>query len=346
MKLALDASYSLGQNLTGVGVYSRELLWGFSTAHPEMDFRYYYRLHRFREACKESLPPNVRRRILSDISFLPAFDLFHGLNQRLPGRRMKRAISTFHDLFVMTGEYSTPEFRARFTAQARDAAKRSDLIICVSAFTAGQVEELLGVEKSRLRVVHHGVRFPAANQEPLQLNREKKVILFVGALQKRKNLGPLIRAFEQIGPDWKLVLAGSKGYGAEEILHLIETSPRRTDIELPGYVTDDQLMHLYANSDIFAFPSLDEGFGIPVLEAMAWGVPVLSSDRSALPEVTGDAALHFDPTDEDELTFALQTLTKEEGLRRKLSQMGMERAAQFSWETAVDQTWEVYKELF
>ncbi len=327
-------------------MYSRELLWGLASAHPEIDFRFYYRPHRFLEGRKEDFPGNVAQRILNDFSFLPPLDLFHGLNQRLPGRRMKRAISTFHDLFVITSEYSTPEFRTRFTAQAQDAAKRSDLIICVSSFTAAQVENLLGIEKSRLRVVHHGVRFPAANHEPLQFNREKKIILFVGAIQKRKNLGPLVRAFEQIGPGWKLILAGSKGFGADEIMHLIETSPRRADIEMPGYVTDDQLMELYANCDIFAFPSLDEGFGIPVLEAMAWGIPVLCSDRSALPEVTGDAALHFDPTNEDELTFALQTLTKEEGLRRKLAQMGMERAAQFSWETAVDQTWEVYKELF
>ena len=327
-------------------MYSRELLWGLAMAHPEIDFRFYYRSHHFLAGRKEEFPGNVAAQILNDFPFLAQLDLFHGLNQRLPGRRMKRAISTFHDLFVMTSEYSTPEFRTRFEAQARDAAKRSDLIICVSAFTAGQVEELLGVEKSRLRVVHHGVRFPAANQEPLQLNREKKVILSVGAIQKRKNLGPLIRAFEQIGPDWKLILAGSNGFGAEEIWHLVATSPRRADIEMPGYVTDDQLMQLYANCDIFAFPSLDEGFGIPVLEAMAWGIPVLASDRPALLEVTADAALHFDPTDEDELTLALQTLTKEDGLRRKLSEMGMVRAAQFSWETAVDQTWEVYKELF
>lgn len=346
MKLALDATYSIGKNLTGVGVYSKEILEGLATAHPEVDFRFYYRTHRYLAARQQELPSNVKTRVLNDLSFLPSFELFHGLNQRLSKRKAKRTVTTFHDLFVLTGDYSTPAFKQRFAAQARYAAERSDLIICVSAFTAGQVGELLKVDKSRLRVVHHGVRFPAPNTEPLTLNRDRKVILFVGAIQKRKNLSRLVKAFEQVGPEWKMVLAGSYGFGSEEILEQIAESPRQADIELPGYVTDEELEDLYANCDIFAFPSLDEGFGIPVLEAMAWGIPVFTSDRSAIPEVTGDAAIHVNPEDQEEMIFALKTLTSQEGLRKKLSQMGMERAAQFSWDGAVDQTWEVYKELF
>lgn len=346
LKLALDATYSTGRNLTGVGIYSREILWGLALAHPEVDFHFCYRPHRYLAGRREQFPSNVGLRLLHDAPFLPTFEFLHGLNQRLPKRKAKRFVTTFHDLFVMTADYSTAEFKQRFAEQARDAAERSDLIICVSAFTANQVHELLQVERSKLRVVHHGVRFPAPNQEPLSFNREEKVILFVGALQKRKNLVRLIKAFEQVGPEWRLVLAGSHGFGAEEILDQAANSPRSADIALPGYISDEKLEQYYANCDIFAFPSLDEGFGIPVLEAMAWGIPVLTSNRSAIPEVTGDAALHVDPEDEEEMAFALKTLTSEEGLRRKLSQMGMERAAQFSWETAVDQTWAVYKDLF
>jgi glycosyltransferase involved in cell wall biosynthesis len=346
LKLAIDATYSTGRNLTGVGIYSRELLWGLALAHPEVDFRFCYRSHRYFAGRREQFPANVKIRLLNDAPFLPGFDFLHGLNQRLPRRRSKHFVTTFHDLFVLTADYSTPEFKARFAEQARDAAERSDLIICVSQFTANQVHELLQVERSKLRVVHHGIRFPAANQEPLSMNREEKVILFVGALQKRKNLTRLIKAFEQVGPEWRLVLAGSHGFGASEIVDMAANSPRSADISLPGYITDEQLENYYANCDIFAFPSLDEGFGIPVLEAMAWGIPVLTGNRSALPEVTGDAALHVDPEDTEELTFALKTLTEQEGLRRKLSEMGMARAAEFSWEAAVDQTWAVYKELF
>jgi hypothetical protein len=125
VNIALDATYSIGENLSGVGLYSREILYGVAADHPESRFSFYYRPHRYWRASGENLPPNVKRRLLAEPLLGPRrADVFHGLNQRLPNMRMKRAVATFHDLFVMTGEYSTPEFRARFTEQARDAARR------------------------------------------------------------------------------------------------------------------------------------------------------------------------------------------------------------------------------
>ena len=112
-----------------------------------------------------------------------------------------------------------------------------------------------------------------------------------------------------------------------------------------GYVSPERLEALYGRASIFAFPSLDEGFGIPAIEAMAWGVPVVTSDRSALPEVTADAALHVDPTSVEELTFTLRTLIDQPSLREKMAQKGFAHAAQFTWDRAVDQTWTVYHEL-
>src|SRR5436305_9349415 len=153
MKIALDATYSVGDALSGVGLYSREILLGLATAHPEARFDFCYRPHRYRLA--GALPPNARRRMLLGPQ---SADLFHGLNQRLPRVWRGRAVATFHDLFVMTVEYSTPEFRARFTAQAREAAERADAIIAVSSFTRQQVMDLLGVEASRVTVVPHGCR--------------------------------------------------------------------------------------------------------------------------------------------------------------------------------------------
>ena len=145
---------------------------------------------------------------------------------------MRRAIATFHDLFVMTGEYSTPEFRARFTAQARDAALRADAVIAVSEFTRSQVISLLGVDPARVHVVHHGIR-KLADPGGAPPSREK-VILNVGAIQKRKNIVRLVEAFETLAPPWRLVLAGSHGYGAAEILARIEKSPARERIRSPG----------------------------------------------------------------------------------------------------------------
>jgi glycosyltransferase involved in cell wall biosynthesis len=335
LKIALDATYSVGSALSGVGVYSRELLAGLAAAHPEARFRFCYRPHRFLRA--GNLPPNARRALLLGPQ---SADLFHGLNQRLPRIRRGGAIVTFHDLFVMTGDYSTAEFRARFTAQAREAADRADAIIAVSAFTARQVVELLGVEPSRVHVVHHGVRRLPAPQLP-----RENIVLNVGAIQTRKNIARLVEAFETIDESWRLVLAGSFGHGAEEIQARIERSPARSRITAAGYVSTEELARWYARASIFAFPSLDEGFGIPVLEAMAAGIPVVTSTSSALPEVAGSAALLVDPRDTGALAQALQRLVQDLDLRRELVRLGEERVREFSWDLAVAKTWTVYEKL-
>jgi glycosyltransferase involved in cell wall biosynthesis len=262
------------------------------------------------------------------------------LNQRVD-QRARRTLTTFHDLFVVSGEYSTPEFRARFTDQARRAARNSDLIIAVSQFTAKQVEKLLNVESSRIRVVPHGVDVPLPTA-----GKREEIVLFVGAIQKRKNVARLVRAFEHLPSSWRLMLAGAtEGYGSAEELRAVEESPRRPSIQVLGYVSDEELRALYQRASIFALPSLDEGFGIPVLEAMAHGVPVLTARRSALPEVAGDAALLADPEDQDELNAQLVRLSSDEDLRADLSRRGRERALEFPWSAAVEKTWAVYEEL-
>ena len=125
----------------------------------------------------------------------------------------------------------------------------------------------------------------------------EQVVLNVGAVQKRKNIARLVEAFETVDSGWRLVLAGAAGYDAEEILERISRSPARDRILVCGYVTPAELAGWYARAKIFAFPSLDEGFGMPLLEAMSAGVPIVTSNRSALPEVAGDAALLVDPED-------------------------------------------------
>ena len=342
-KIALDATYSIGEVLSGVGLYSHEILMGLAGAHPEVRFDFCYRPHRYLRAWRAALPPNARRRVLAEPLGPRGADLFHGLNQRLPGIPMRRAIATFHDLFVMTGEYSTPEFRARFTAQARDAANRADAVIAVSEFTRSQVVSLLGVDAARVHVVHHGTR-QFGPQDSTPRGREK-VILNVGAIQKRKNIARLVEAFERLAPPWQLVLAGSHGYGAGEILARIEKSRARDRIRVTGYVSPEELAGWYARAAVFAFPSLDEGFGMPLLEAMAAGVPVIASNRSALPEVAGDAALLVDPEDSEALGQALGELSVNGDLCRELARRGIARAQTFTWEKAVRETWDVYRTL-
>jgi glycosyltransferase involved in cell wall biosynthesis len=316
------------------------MLDGLARLRPEARFEYWLRLHRFFRATGLAARLNARRRLLVWPFGPRGAALFHGLNQRLPAMRLRAAVVTFHDLFVMTGDYSTPEFRARFTAQARDAAQRADAIIAVSEFTRRQVVGLLGVPEARVRVVHHGARpldFPNVAREP--------VILHVGALQSRKNVARLIEAFESLDAPWRLVLAGSAGFGAPAILDRIARSPARARIEMPGYVTPAELGRWYARASVFAFPSLDEGFGMPLLEAMAAGTPIVTSLRSALPEVAGDAALLVDPEDTAALAAALGRLTRDSDLREDLVRRGRARVQTFSWDKAVRETWDVYTQL-
>ncbi|MGC8760104.1 MAG: glycosyltransferase family 4 protein [Bryobacteraceae bacterium] len=342
MTIALDATYSEGSSLSGIGVYCRELLDGLARRHPEARFEWHYRPHRLLRALQRPRPANVSLRPLLESVRLSRARLFHGLNQRLPATRYPLRVATFHDLFVFTADYSTPEFRARFQTLARQAAERADLILCVSRFTAGQVEDLLGVPASQIRVVPHGVHLPA---DPPAVPREP-LVLHVGAIQTRKNLVRLVRAFERAAPPpWRLVLAGGQGYGAREVLEHIRTSPAAARIEVTGWLPDEDIERLYWRASILAFPSLDEGFGIPALEAMAHGVPVLSSRRSALPEVCGDAALLVDPLREDEIAEALAMMIQDESLRGKLAAAGRVRAAEFPWSRTVEETWNVYREL-
>lgn len=340
MRVALDATYSIGEALSGVGVYSREILNGLAATDFGAAWEWFYRWHSYRLGVWMPKPRGVRSRLLADTWGNRSADLFHGLNQRLPRKRFRRQIATFHDLFVLTGNYSTPEFRARFAQQAREAAAGADLIIAVSAFTASQVEQHLGVPASRIRVVHHGV----PERQMQRLEREN-VVLCVGALQRRKNQAMLVRAFRAMPDDWTLVLAGSRGFQSAEIMDAIAASPAAQRIQVTGYLTDDKLSEWYGRASVFAFPSLDEGFGMPVLEAMEAGIPVVASNASAMPEVCGDAAELVDPNSEDELAAALVRVATDEKRRRQLVGRGRDRASQFTWEKAVSKTLAVYREL-
>ena len=326
--IGLDATYSVGKQLSGVGKYSLALMDGLARLYAGLRLRRYYRPHGWVRA------PFPKRLLLD--STPKGVDVFHGLNQRLPQRKRSKTVSTFHDLFVLSGEYSTVKFRMRFAEQAREAAERSDRIIAVSEFTAGQVIEYLGYAREQIRVVPHGVVLP---ERVVGVERREKIVLTVGAVQKRKNTRRLIEGFRALPMDWQLWIAGSAGYEAAEML---EGLPE--NVRVLGYVPDAELERLYARASVFAFPSLDEGFGIPVLEAMAHGLPVLTSMSSALPEVAGDAALLVDPLRSEAIAEGLLRLLDAEQ-RQALAVQGLARVKQFSWEKSARMTAAVYREL-
>lgn len=170
------------------------------------------------------------------------------------------------------------------------------------------------------------------------------MVLAVGTLEPRKNLRRVVDAFLMIDdPTLKLVIAGGRGWGDTEIDHLIAKNPGR--IELRGYVETDDLRELYRKAAMLVYPSLYEGFGLPVLEAMSLGCPVITSKVSSLPEVGGDAAMYVDPLDTEAIAEAMTNLLADEPRRASMAQKGVERARTFSWEACAEQTVELYEQL-
>ena len=341
--IALDATYSIGRHLSGVGVYSREILNGLAERYRDQRFLFCYRPHRFFPSFRDTgIPPNASRALLRHGGISRGVQLFHALNQRVD-RKFAPTVTTFHDLFVITGEYSTADFRQRFTLQAKQAASASDLIIAVSEFTASQVVSLLGVPPSRVRVIPHGVRRPA--ETPPSDDQRENLILSVGAIQPvrtPRDWSRHSRASSRGGAWSSPVIRGEleRADPSADRAQSPTSGHRSCRLRRPAYS-----QRLYGRARIFAFPSLDEGFGMPILDAMACGVPVLTSNRSALPEVAGDAALSVDPDSVDDISRGLRQLTTDLELRDALRQSGLRRVAIFSWDRSVEMTWAVYAEL-
>lgn len=355
MNIALDATYSIDRKPSGVGVYCSRIIQELAETGSPHHFHLGYRFRRFFPALCSKLPASNCSRFLLEESepwLSPRrADLFHGLNQRLPGIQFRRMITTFHDLFMLTAEYSTPEFRERFTTLSRSAAERSDHIIAVSQFTADQVVELLGYPRDRITVVHHGVdRIPGMRSSKSEYLEKRfgvtgPFLLHVGAIQRRKNIERLVAAFEQLDPRFSLVLAGTAGFGSQAILSRITASPARERIFVTGYVSRRDLYGLYRAASLLAFPSLDEGFGIPIVEAMSVGLPVVTSDRGAMREVAGNGGILVDPESTDSIHDGLVSALTDQLRCERLGALAKLRAAQFTWQRAAERTLDVYRKL-
>ncbi len=217
----------------------------------------------------------------------------------------------------------------------------------MSAATRDDLVAMLGVPAAKISVVHHGVRpvecLPARDQRATleHLGIAQPYVLFVGTVQPRKNLQRLIRAFAQVvsaGLPHRLVIAGRMGWLTEPIRAEVATLGLVDRVHFAGYVPDDDLPALYRGADAFAFPSLYEGFGMPVLEALSYHVPVVASNTTSLPEIVGDAGVLVDPLDEAAIGAALMHVLTDASLRARLAVAGPGRAARFTWEQCARET--------
>ena len=280
-------------------------------------------------------------------TWLADCDLIFGANYFLPrlmGAVARRRVITIHDLTykVMPELLQKETLENLETVMTREIAI-ADAIICVSESTRRDLLRFYQADPRRVFTVHSGLPpLPAA--ESVQ-NLPERYILFVSTVEPRKNLETLIDAFEELRTsgayDGALVVAGRVGWKAESTARRL----RGPGIVHLDYVKPSQLATLYASADVFVFPSLYEGFGFPMLEAMAHGVPTIAARSSSLPEVGSDAALYFDPLDRPELVAELRRVLTDDALRADLAQRGRVRAAQFRWDVAAEETMRVFRSV-
>jgi len=233
--------------------------------------------------------------------------------------------------------------------------KKADHIITGSNFTKQEIILYMQISQDKISVIYHGVNHELYKEYPKDELQEtkakfdlpKEFLLFVGSIEPRKNLLTLLRAYNLLSKDEKanlpLILVGFKGWENKEIMQEIEKN--KEHIRYLGYVTDMQLAHIYNLAAIFVYPSLYEGFGLPPLEAMACGTPVIVSNTASIPEVCGDAALYVEPMEIQDIKDKILMLANDKKLREELSQKSKAQAAYFSWEKSADEHFEVIKKV-
>lgn len=267
--------------------------------------------------------------------------------------KMPKTVLTLHDLaFFRHPEWFPANRAAYYRWGAQRSVNLAHRVITVSQATADDLQELLGVSRERIDVIPEGVdkSFRPASQDAQRAARVKyrlpeAFLLYIGALEPRKNLVRAIRAWSHAAPTqpFDLVLAGRDAWKTQPIYDAARQSPYSNRIHFPGFIAPDDMAAVISAAHAFVWPSLREGFGLPPLEAMACGVPVLTSNTSSLPEVVGDAALLVDPFDEVAIAAGIEQIAGNADLRNRLREKGIERASQFTWERAARETAQSYQ---
>ena len=372
MLFGLDA-IPLTEPRAGVGHYTYELARALALASPGDEFELVYPSSYAPVGLDErgGLPPNLSEARAHVGAFgrrwwsagLPryaarrGYDLFHGTNYDVPLWGGAARVLTVHDLSLLSHP-ETHERRRVWRARRRLPlmARAADAVVTPTEAVRREVCARLRVTPAKVFAVHEAARDcfrPLGRAQAEGALRELGVggefLLAVGTIEPRKNLAALVRAFEGVvrerpSSQLRLVVAGGRGWLSGPLFESLERSPARGRVVLAGYVADEALRALYSSCLAFVYPSLYEGFGLPPLEAMSCGAAVLAGDTPAVAEVAGGAARLFDPRDAGQLTRALLELLDDAGARRALSEAGLRRAAQFSWDRTARQTLEVYAE--
>jgi len=379
MRIAIDYSAAVNQR-AGVGRLVRNQVLALAEVDPINDYQLIYarpnrgsappqfpKAHNFsrheiglRERWLTIMWHRVKLPLAADWLSGPV-DVYHSPDFVLPPLRHARGILTVHDLaFLMRPECADAHLRAYLEEVVPRSVRRADYIIADSENTRNDLVVLLGVHPDAVSVVPGGVEAhfaPVVDPAALLEARARlgvgsaPFILAIGVIEPRKNLSLLMDAFallkrRQIGPpNLKLVLAGGNGWLVDGILEHHAASPVTADMLLPGFIPDNLLPAVYSAATVLAYPSLYEGFGLPILEAMACGTPVVASRASCLPEVAEGAAIMVDPDDVEDLAGALERALTDSDLRARLIKRGHERAAEYTWQRAAERLLDVYRRV-
>jgi glycosyltransferase involved in cell wall biosynthesis len=285
-----------------------------------------------------------------------AFALFHGTNFDLPYWTRSPTVLTIHDLSLLLFPETHEKHLVRRARRVMPLmVRKATAIITPSETVKREVCEHLGVSEDKVFAIPEAARacfYPATlyETEPVRqrLGIEPEFILFVGTVEPRKNLLTLARAFERIAKTHarlQLVIAGQKGWLSDDLMAYLKKSAIHDRVLFTGHLSDDDLRVLYSSCRVFVYPSLYEGFGLPLLEAMACGAPVVTSNVGSIVETVGNAARLISPTDPDDLAQAITALLDDTREREHLSASGIEHAKNFSWARTAAATWKVYQKI-
>ncbi len=358
MKIGVDAR-PLSYQLTGIGVYLKHLLDEIQKIDHQNDYYLIsngpinYDLNNPRWS---KIAGRLDRKLLSTLWMqvnVPVIvakmnlDLFWGSRHHLPLLLPPgiKTVVTVHDVVnrLYPGTMALPNlFVERLLMKL--SLKRSDAIIADSHSTAADIEGQLGISENKIDTIHLGTPvFPRELECGTEQSNDlpSRYFLFVGTLDPRKNFERIFKAFELLEPlgrDLHLIIVGGEGWKNRDFLEMVSKHPLKVQIHMPGYLPRNQLVSYYKNAICLMFPSLYEGFGFPILEAMACGAPVITSNVSSMKEVAGNAALLVDPYDTCSISEAMNRLLGDEPLRAGLINKGFKRATEFSWKKCADET--------
>jgi glycosyltransferase involved in cell wall biosynthesis len=366
-KLLID-SISLLSSLTGIGRYTFEIAKKIEQKE-EFDSNYFYGYYSkklihpsskkdvktFKSLIsKNPILKKIARKIifLSSKIFAPRYDIYWQPNF-IPndGIKAKKIVTTVHDFsFILHKDFHPKERIEYFENYFFKNIVRSDMIITGSEFSKKEILEKLDFKDEQIKVIYHGIDhdlFRVYDDLKVSFDLPKKFIFSVGSIEPRKNLLGLLKAYNllsnELKKEYKLVLAGFKGWGNKEIVDLINQD--KENIFYLGFISDQELAKVYNLASCFLFPSFYEGFGLPVLEAMACGTPVVCSDSSSIPEVGGDAVVYCDAYDINDIKDKIEFVLKDSSLQQEMIKKGLERAQLFSWDKSADEHLKVFKSL-